>query len=224
MSSVRLPPVEIKRAAEPVSYPDAVATMENRVAAISSGNAREQLWFLEHPPLYTAGASAKPADLLESDRFPVYPTGRGGQYTYHGPGQRVVYVMLNLRNHGTDVRRFVHDLEAWIMAALATLGVTAERREGRVGLWVVRVQNPAPQREDKIAAIGVRIRKWVSYHGISLNIAPDLSHFSGIIPCGISQHGVTSLQDLGVAATMIDADAALVAAFEKTFGRSTITV
>ena len=215
-----LPPVELKVSAGTVPYPEAVAAMEAQVAGIAAGTAPEQVWFLEHPPLYTAGTSAKAADLLEGDRFPVYTTGRGGQYTYHGPGQRVAYVMLNLNNHGADVRRYVHGLEAWLIAALGRLGVTAERREGRVGLWVERPQPPLPPREDKIAAIGVRVRKWISFHGVALNVATDLSHYGGIVPCGIAQHGVTSLKDLGKPATMADVDTALVAAFEATFGRS----
>jgi lipoyl(octanoyl) transferase len=173
---------------------------------------------VEHPPLYTAGTSAKPGDLLEAQRFPVFTTGRGGQYTYHGPGQRVVYVMLDLKHRGMDVRRFVDDLESWLIAALDHLGVTAERREGRIGLWVARGGYPLA-REDKIAAIGVRVRKWVTYHGIALNVAPDLSHYGGIVPCGIAQHGVTSLEDLGHATTMAETDAALLAAFSKVFGR-----
>lgn len=194
--------------------------MEARAAGISEGIAREQLWFVEHPPLYTAGTSAKSGDLLQTDRFPVYATGRGGQYTYHGPGQRVVYVMLNLKNHGMDVRYFVRDLETWLMTALARLGVTAERREGRIGLWVTRDQGFLQPREDKIAAIGVRIRRWVSFHGIALNVAPDLSHYAGIVPCGIAQHGVTSLRDLGHTTTMAETDAALLSAFQQVFGRS----
>jgi lipoyl(octanoyl) transferase len=215
-----LPAVEIRTSTAPVAYPDAIAAMEARVAAISAGDAAEQLWFLEHPPLYTAGTSAKPGDLLQPDRFPVFAAGRGGQYTYHGPGQRVVYVMLDLRHRGMDVRRFVDDLESWVIAALARLGVTAERRAGRIGLWVAR-HDGLTAREDKIAAIGVRVRKWVTYHGLALNVAPDLSHFAGIVPCGISAHGVTSLADLGVPAAMADADAALAAAFGDVFGRRT---
>jgi lipoyl(octanoyl) transferase len=213
-------PVELKVSAGPVPYPEAVAAMEARVAAIAAGTAPEQVWLLEHPPLYTAGTSAKPADLLQKDRFPVYATGRGGQYTYHGPGQRVGYVMLDLNKHGADVRRYVHNLEGWIITALGTLGVKAERRDGRIGLWVERPNPPFPSREDKIAAIGVRVRKWVSFHGVAVNVAPDLSHYGGIVPCGISQHGVTSLKDLGHAAPMADVDKALVAAFEDTFGRA----
>jgi lipoyl(octanoyl) transferase len=194
--------------------------MEEHVAAIAAGAARERLWLVEHPPLYTAGASAKPQDLLEP-RFPVHASGRGGQYTYHGPGQRVVYVMLDLRHHGMDVRAFVQQLEDWLVVALARLGVTAERRAGRIGLWVVREDGPVT-REDKIAAIGLRIRRWISYHGIALNVRPDLSHYAGIVPCGIAQHGVTSLHDLGHAIPMADVDRALLAAFADVFGREVI--
>ena len=198
----------------PVPYPDAVAFMEDRVAAIRDGRAPEAVWLLEHPPLYTAGTSADAADLVDPGRFPVYETGRGGQYTYHGPGQRVAYVMLDLKGRGQDIRRYVCDLEDWIIRTLAGFGVQGERREGRVGIWV-------PQgggREDKIAAIGVRVRRWVTYHGISINLEPDLSHFEGIVPCGISEHGVTSLADLGVIATMPDLDLALQASFREVFG------
>ena len=201
-----------------VPYPDAVAAMERRAEAIAAGEADEVAWLLEHPPLYTAGVSAKAADLLVADRFPVFESGRGGQYTYHGPGQRVGYVMLDLRARQRDVRAFVAALEAWIIAALAELGVAGAVRPGRVGVWVART---APPREDKIAAIGVRLRRWVSLHGISLNVAPDLSHFEGIVPCGIREHGVTSLADLGVPATLDLADAALRSAFESTFGPAT---
>ena len=197
----------------PVEYLDAVAEMEARVAAIRAGRAREGVWLLEHPPLYTAGTSAQDADLLEPDRFPVYRSGRGGQFTYHGPGQRVAYVMLDLKRRGSDVRRYVRDLEDWLIAALARFNVTGGRREGRVGIWVDR----GAGREDKIAAIGVRIRRWVSYHGVALNVEPDLSHFEGIVPCGIQGHGVTSLVDLGLPVTMADADMALRAAFEEVF-------
>ena len=193
-------------------YPEAVAFMEERAAAIAEGSAVERVWLVEHPPIYTAGTSAKEADLLDA-RFPVYPTGRGGQFTYHGPGQRVGYVMLDLKTRGRDVRKFVHDLEEWLIQALAEFGVKGERREGRVGIWVVR-----GSREDKIAAIGVRVRRWVSFHGVALNVAPDLSHFTGIVPCGIQGFGVTSLKDLGVTASLTDADAALHKAFEKVFG------
>jgi lipoyl(octanoyl) transferase len=200
-------------------YEPAVAAMEARAAAIAAGEARELVWLLEHPPLYTAGVSAKPSDLLAPDRFPVFQTGRGGQFTYHGPGQRVAYVMLDLRERGRDVTRFVADLERWIIGALGDFNVKGEIRNGRVGVWVER-KGPGWAREDKIAAIGVRLRKWVSFHGIAFNVEPDLEHFSGITPCGISapQFGVTSLVDLGLPVTMNDADAALRASFERVFG------
>jgi len=202
-----------------VDYEPAVAAMEARAAAIAAGEADELVWLLEHPPLYTAGVSAKAGDLLEPDRFPVFQTGRGGQFTYHGPGQRVAYIMLDLRERGRDVTRFVADLERWIISALDTFNVKGEVREGRVGVWVER-KSPGFAREDKIAAIGVRLRKWVSFHGIALNVEPDLDHFSGITPCGISapQFGVTSLVDLGLPVTMADADAALRTSFERVFG------
>jgi len=193
-------------------YPEAVDFMERRVAGIAGGSERELVWLVEHPPIYTAGTSAKPEDLLEA-RFPVFKTGRGGQFTYHGPGQRVGYVMLDLKPRDGDVRRFVHDLEEWLIRALARFGVKGERRQGRVGIWVVR-----GDREDKIAALGVRVRRWVTFHGVALNVAPDLTHFSGIVPCGIRGHGVTSLADLGIAATMAEADAALRQAFHEVFG------
>ena len=202
-----------------VSYPEAVAEMEARVAAIAAGAAPERLWFLEHPPLYTAGTSARAEDLAAPDRFPVYETGRGGQYTYHGPGQRVVYAMLDLKRRGRDVRCYVHDLESWLIAALDRVGVVGERRQGRVGIWVRRTDLGLPEKEDKIAAIGVRVRRWIAYHGISLNVEPDLGHYSGIVPCGISEHGVTSLVDLGIPATMTDLDQALIETFEDVFGR-----
>ncbi len=203
------------------AYEAAVAAMEARAAAIAAGEAGELVWLLEHPPLYTAGVSAKPGDLIAPGRFPVFKTGRGGQFTYHGPGQRVVYLMLDLRTRGRDVTRFVADLERWIIAALARFNVKGEVREGRVGVWVER-KGPGGAREDKIAAIGVRLRKWVSFHGVALNVEPELEHFSGITPCGISapQFGVTSLVDLGLPVTMADADAALRAAFEEVFGRT----
>lgn len=202
-----------------VNYEPAVAAMEARAAAIAAGEAGELVWLLEHPPLYTAGVSAKASDLLEPDRFPVFQSGRGGQFTYHGPGQRVAYIMLDLRERGRDVTRFVADLERWIIGALDTFNVKGEVREGRVGVWVER-KSPGFAREDKIAAIGVRLRKWVSFHGIALNVEPDLDHFSGITPCGISapQFGVTSLVDLGLPVTMADADAALRTSFERVFG------
>lgn len=200
-----------------VPYPAAVAAMEARAAAIADGTAGELIWLLEHPPLYTAGVSAKPGDLIEPDRFPVFESGRGGQFTYHGPGQRVAYVMLDLTKRGRDVRAFVAALEAWIIDALAAFNVTGELRDGRVGVWVER-KGVGWSREDKIAAIGVKLRKWVSFHGISLNVEPDLGHFSGIIPCGQTEHGVTSLVDLGLPVTLDEADAALKASFEKVFG------
>ena len=207
-----------------VPYDEAVAFMEARVAAISEGRADEAIWLLEHPPLYTAGTSAKPADLTDPDRFPVFQTGRGGQYTYHGPGQRVVYVMLDVGKRGRDVRCFVRQMEDWVIAALAEFNVTGEIRPGRVGVWVVRPDRPpAPDgspAEDKIAAIGVKLRKWVSFHGISINVEPDLSHFTGIVPCGIRDHGVTSLVDLGLPVTMADLDVALRATFERVFAQA----
>ncbi|MDR7229939.1 lipoyl(octanoyl) transferase [Caulobacter sp. BE264] len=202
----------------PVPYPAAVAAMEARAAAIADGTAGELIWLLEHPPLYTAGVSAKSGDLIQPDRFPVFESGRGGQFTYHGPGQRVAYVMLDLTKRGRDVRAFVAALEAWIIDALAAFNVTGELREGRVGVWVER-KGAGWSREDKIAAIGVKLRRWVSFHGISLNVEPDLSHFSGIVPCGQTEHGVTSLVDLGLPVAMDDADAALRASFVKVFGR-----
>lgn len=200
-----------------VDYEPAVAAMEARVAAIAAGEAGEVVWLLEHPPLYTAGVSSKDDDLLAPDRFPVHRTGRGGQFTYHGPGQRVAYVMLDLNKRGKDVRAFVHGLEDWIIGALDQFGVEAGMREGRVGVWVER-KGAGWSREDKIAAIGVKVRKWVSFHGISLNVEPDLDHFGGIVPCGITEHGVTSLVDLGVLATMDEADGALKASFQRVFG------
>ena len=205
-------------------YETAVAAMEARAAAIAAGEAGELVWLLEHPPLYTAGVSAKDGDLLAPDRFPVFRTGRGGQFTYHGPGQRVAYVMLDLRERGRDVTKFVKDLETWIIGALADFNVKGEIRDGRVGVWVER-KGPGWAREDKIAAIGVRLRKWVSFHGIAFNVEPDLEHFSGITPCGISapQFGVTSLVDLGLPVTMSDADAALRASFERVFGQTELT-
>jgi lipoyl(octanoyl) transferase len=204
--------------AAPVAYPDAVAAMEARAAAIADGRAGELVWLLEHPPLYTAGVSAKADDLLQPDRFPVFPTGRGGQFTYHGPGQRVAYVMLDLTHRARDVRAFVAALEAWVIGALSHFNVRGEVRPGRVGVWVERRQPGAPAREDKIAAIGVKLRRWVSFHGVSLNVEPDLTHFSGIVPCGVTEHGVTSLVDLGLPVTMDEADAALKASFREVFG------
>lgn len=200
-----------------VPYESAVAAMEARAAAIAAGEAAELVWLLEHPPLYTAGVSSKDGDLIDADRFPVHRTGRGGQFTYHGPGQRVAYVMLDLNSRGRDVRAFVRGLEQWIIGSLSAFGVTADVRDGRVGVWVER-KGPGWSREDKIAAIGVKVRKWVSFHGISLNVEPDLGHFAGIVPCGITEHGVTSLVDLGVPVTMDEADGALKSAFSAIFG------
>ena len=204
--------IEWKISDAPVAYPDAVAEMEARAAAIAEGRAGEQVWLLEHPPIYTAGTSAKETDLIEA-RFPVYRTGRGGQFTYHGPGQRVGYVMLNLKNRKPDVRAYVHDLEQWLIQTLAEFNVKGERRQGRVGIWVQR-----GGREDKIAALGVRIKRWVTLHGVALNVEPDLSHFTGIVPCGVTAHGVTSLADLGIPATMADVDVALKKSFKSVFG------
>jgi len=212
------PATEIKSQLEwkisdaPVSYPEAVAEMEARAAALAEGRAGEQVWLLEHPPIYTAGTSAKDSDLIEA-RFPVYRTGRGGQFTYHGPGQRVGYVMLDLKNRKPDVRAYVHDLEQWLIQTLAEFNVKGERRQGRVGIWVQR-----GTREDKIAALGVRIKRWVTLHGVALNVEPDLSHFTGIVPCGVTAHGVTSLADLGLAVTMADVDVALKKSFKSVFG------
>ena len=203
-------------------YNEAVAVMEARAAAIADGSASELVWLIEHPPLYTAGTSAKPQDLTDPNRFPVHTSKRGGQYTYHGPGQRVVYVMLDLGKRGRDVRKFVQDLEGWVIATLDRFNVKGEIRCGRVGVWVVRPDLPAQPdgspHEDKIAAIGVRLRKWVSFHGLSINVEPDLTHFSGIVPCGITEYGVTSLVDLGLPVTMNDVDVALRQTFEEVFG------
>ncbi|MEX3314894.1 lipoyl(octanoyl) transferase LipB [Sulfitobacter sp. PS-8MA] len=202
-------------------YRAAEAWMESRAAAIAAGTADECIWLVEHPPLYTAGTSAKPDDLTDPDRFPVYPTRRGGQYTYHGPGQRVAYVMLNVAARGRDVRCFVRQLEEWVIATLDQFNLRGEIRPGRVGVWVQRPEKPTQAdgspAEDKIAAIGIRLRKWVSFHGISINVEPDLSHFGGIVPCGITAHGVTSLVDLGLPVTMDDVDLALRASFDGVF-------
>ncbi len=211
-------PVEWKVSPGRVPYLDAVAAMEARAEAIAEGRASELVWLLEHPPLYTGGVSAKAGDLLAPDRFPVFQSGRGGQYTYHGPGQRVAYVMLDLRARERDVRAFVAALEAWLIGALARFNVEGQIRQDRVGVWVEREAPGRLPREDKIAAIGVKLRKWVSFHGVSLNVEPDLSHFDGIVPCGVTQHGVTSLVDLGLPVSMDEADAALRAAFVDIFG------
>jgi len=202
----------------PVAYPEAVAAMEARASAIAEGRAGELVWLLEHPPLYTAGVSARPADLLQPDRFPVFESGRGGQFTYHGPGQRVAYVMLDLTARRKDVRGFVAALEAWVIGGLAQLNVAGEVRPGRVGVWVARGGPDVAPREDKIAAIGVKLRRWVSFHGVSLIVEPDLGHFSGIVPCGVTDHGVTSLADLGLPVTLDEADAALRTSFVRVFG------
>jgi lipoyl(octanoyl) transferase len=217
------PPVEWVTAPGLIPYLEAVDEMEKRADAIAAGEARERVWLVEHPPLYTAGTSAQDGDLRDA-RFPVHRTGRGGQFTYHGPGQRVVYVMLDLKRRNPDLRAFVAALEAWIIATLAAFNIKGERRETRVGVWVARPDKPlgldGATAEDKIAAIGIRVRRWVSFHGLSLNVAPDLSHFSGIVPCGVAEahFGVTSLADLGLPVTMRQADAALLAAFTEIFG------
>jgi len=203
-----------------VDYAEALRQMERRADGIRNGTAGEAIWLLEHPPLYTAGTSAKPADLLNA-RFPVHEARRGGEYTYHGPGQRVAYVMLDVGARGRDVRAFVRALETWIIATLAEFGLVAETRAGRVGVWVPRPDKPplpdGSPREDKIAAIGIRLRKWVSFHGISINVEPDLTHYDGIVPCGISGHGVTSLVDLGLPVTLADVDVALKKTFKAAF-------
>ncbi|GEO82937.1 lipoyl(octanoyl) transferase LipB [Pararhodospirillum oryzae] len=205
--------VDWMKASAPVPYDEALLFMEQRAAAIRAGTAPELVWLLEHPALYTAGTSARPEDLLCPDRFPVHASGRGGQYTYHGPGQRVAYVMMDLERRGRDVRRFVHDLERWVSLALARFGVVAEPRADRVGLWVVRPDG----REEKIAALGIRVRRWVSFHGVAVNVHPTLEHFSGIVPCGLPQHGVTSLRALGNPASLAEVDAALREAFAEVF-------
>jgi len=206
--------VEWQISNRPVDYPRAVAAMEARVEAILAGRAGELVWLLEHPPLYTSGTSADPAELIDSGGFPVYPTGRGGRFTYHGPGQRVAYVMLDLKRRKPDLRQFVCDLEHWMIDTLADFGVRGERRQGRVGVWVVRPDGS----EAKIGALGVRLRRWVSFHGISLNVEPDLAHYAGIVPCGVRGHGVTSLVDLGAPVTMAEVDSSLRRHFEAIFG------
>lgn len=209
-------PVEWIISADPVPYPEALEAMRRRAAAIAAGEAGEAIWLLEHPPLYTAGTSAVAEDLL-SDRFPVYDAGRGGQYTYHGPGQRVAYVMLDLTQRGRDIRCLVKGLEGWVIDTLAAHNITGERRDGRIGVWVQR-PDKGPNKEDKIAAIGVRVSKWVTFHGISLNVMPDLGHYDGIVPCGISDQGVTSFEDLGQLVSMPEVDSVLRSAFETRFG------
>jgi lipoyl(octanoyl) transferase len=217
LSSDTARPVEWRVAPGLVAYPEAVAVMEERVARIAEGTEPELVWLVEHPPLYTAGTSAQPADLLSPDRFPVFESGRGGQYTYHGPGQRVAYVMLDLKSRRPDLRAYVAALERWVITTLASFNIRGETREDRVGVWVQR-PDKAPGREEKIAAVGIRVRRWVSYHGVSLNVDPDLEHFSGIIPCGVGAHGVTSLVDLGLPITMPDVDIALKQGFSAIFG------
>ncbi len=217
-----LDPVVWEAATGPVDYETAVRRMEHIVAGIHDGNAPERIWLLEHPALYTAGTSAKPEDLIEANRLPVFNSGRGGEYTYHGPGQRICYAMLDLNKRRTDLRWYVSMLEQWVINTLAQFNVTGERREDRVGVWVRRPdKSPLPDgsmHEDKIAAIGIRVRRWVTYHGISINLEPDLSQYSGIVPCGVAHHGVTSLVDLGLPVTMDDLDVALQKEFEALFG------
>ncbi len=210
-------PVEWSISEKPVSYEAAISAMEQRVTRIFEGHAAERVWLLEHPPIYTAGTSSDPSDLVTANRFPIYQTGRGGQYTYHGPGQRVAYVMLDLKRRRPDVRAFVRALEAWIINTLAEFNVRGERRSDRVGVWVRRPEK-GPDEEDKVAAIGLRVRRWVSFHGISINVEPDLEHFTGIVPCGVSRHGVTSLVDLGLPVSMAEVDTILRSEFEKIFG------
>lgn len=226
--AAELAPVEWRVAANLVPYEEAVATMAERAAAIADGRAGELVWLIEHPPLYTAGTSARPEELIEA-RFPVHTAGRGGQFTYHGPGQRVAYAMLDLKRRGPDVRRFVATLEEWIIRTLAAFGVEGERREERIGVWVRRPdksQGKGQDHEDKIAALGIRVQRWVTLHGIAINVAPELSHFSGIVPCGVAdaRYGVTSLADLGVAASMAEVDVVLRREFEALFGRTDGTV
>ncbi|HBF31378.1 lipoyl(octanoyl) transferase LipB [Rhizobium sp.] len=216
------PAVRWRISDQPVPYDEALATMEREVAAIANGEADELVWLLEHPPLYTAGTSADPKDLIDSQRFPVFATGRGGEYTYHGPGQRIAYVMLDLKRRRQDVRAYVAALEDVVIRTLEMMNVRGERREDRVGVWVRRPDKPAlpdgTMAEDKIAALGIRLRRWVSFHGLSLNVEPDLSHYGGIVPCGISAYGVTSLVDLGLPVMMADVDMRLRTAFEAVFG------
>jgi lipoyl(octanoyl) transferase len=218
------PPVEWRIESGLTDYESALAFMDARAAAIRNDGAAELVWLVEHPPLYTAGSSADAKDLIDPKRFPVYDAGRGGEYTYHGPGQRVAYVMLDLKRRREDVRAFVAALEAWIIASLDRFNVKGERREDRVGVWVARPERPplpgGPPAEDKIAAIGIRLKRWVSLHGIAVNVEPELGHFGGIVPCGIQGYGVTSLVDLGLPVTMTDYDVALRAAFEEVFGET----
>lgn len=211
-------PVEWRIADAPVAYPEALAVMEARVEAIREARAPELVWLLEHPPLYTAGTSAKPEDLVAPDRFPVYRTGRGGQFTYHGPGQRVAYVMLDLKPRGGDVRQFVCDLESWLIDTLASFNLKGERRTGRVGIWIA-----GPDGDRKIAALGIRVRRLVSFHGVAINVDPELEHFSGIVPCGVRDAGVSSLLEQGIAVPMAEVDVALRLAFERRFGVQTQT-
>jgi lipoyl(octanoyl) transferase len=211
------PPVEWLVSDRAVAYPEAVAAMEAHVAAIRAGTAAERVWLVEHPPLYTAGTSAKAKDLLVPDRFPVFQTGRGGEYTYHGPGQRVAYLMLDLNRRSADLRLFVATLEEWLIRTLAAFNVRGERREDRVGIWVRRPEKGFAA-EDKIAAIGIRVRHWITFHGVALNVDPVLEHFSGIVPCGVRGHGVTSLTDLGITATLPEVDMILRREFEALFG------
>jgi lipoyl(octanoyl) transferase len=219
-------PVEWVVADGLVGYDDAVAEMEMRAGLIADGLARERVWLVEHPPLYTAGTSARDEDLIAPGRFPVHRSGRGGQYTYHGPGQRVAYVMLDLKRREPDLRRFVAALESWLIATLDSFNIRGERREDRVGVWVRRPEKVPVlgqgSAEDKIAAIGIRVRRWVSFHGISLNVEPELTHFDGIVPCGVSDHGVTSLVDLGLPLAMADVDSVLRREFEKIFGPTVV--
>jgi len=217
MGSIRAGP-EWRVSKELVPYPEALVAMEDRVEAIHRKAAPELIWLLEHPPLITSGTSAKAADLIDPERFPVYSAGRGGQYTYHGPGQRIAYAMLDLRRRGQDLRHYVHQLEEWIIQTLKVFDIKGERRDGRVGIWVVLSDG----REDKIAAIGVRVRRWITFHGIAINLAPDLEHFSSIVPCGISGHGVTSISQLGCRATLVDLDAVLRETFEAVFAEEAL--
>ncbi len=222
MNSEVMAPAPVARAVEwriakaLVPYPRAVHEMEHRVAEIRAGRASDLVWLLEHPPLYTAGTSADPAELLDPDRLPIHTSGRGGRYTYHGPGQRVGYVVFDLRKRGRDVHRHVRNLESWVIGTLSSFGVRGERRPGRVGIWVQR----GGRTEDKIAAVGVRVRHWIAYHGVSLNVAPDLRNYGGIVPCGVTGHGVTSLEAMGVEAIMAEVDAALRAAFTEAFSEA----